>query len=79
MRQVMAEHAPPRTSHSRTAQSPAPTEASTASPPAGRRNFTARTKALLANDREGLDVEIEVLRDRLAREGLAPRSDLNRD
>jgi len=43
------------------------------------RNFTARTKALLANDREGLDVEIEVLRDRLAREGLAPRSDLNRD
>lgn len=34
-------------------------------------NFTARTKALLESGREGLEIEIEVLRDRLAREGLA--------
>ncbi|PYF10312.1 5-bromo-4-chloroindolyl phosphate hydrolysis protein [Rhodobacter viridis] len=38
-------------------------------------NFTARTKALLESGREGLDIEIEVLRDRLARDGVtAPRS-----
>lgn len=36
-------------------------------------NFTARTQALLRNDRSDLDVEIEVLRERLQREGL--RSD----
>jgi hypothetical protein len=35
------------------------------------KNFTARTKSLIADGREGLDVEIEVLRDRLAREGVA--------
>ena len=34
-------------------------------------NYTARTRALLADGREGLDIEIDVLRDRLAREGLA--------
>ncbi|MBN2739580.1 MAG: 5-bromo-4-chloroindolyl phosphate hydrolysis family protein [Rhodobacteraceae bacterium] len=34
-------------------------------------NFTARTKQMLEDGRDGLDVEIEVLRDRLAREGLA--------
>lgn len=33
-------------------------------------NFTARTRALLDNDREGLGIEIEVLRDRLARDGV---------
>jgi hypothetical protein len=33
-------------------------------------NFAARTRSLLQNDRSDLDVEIEVLRDRLAREGL---------
>jgi len=33
-------------------------------------NFTARSKALLADDRTDLDIEIEVLRDRLAREGV---------
>lgn len=33
-------------------------------------NFAARTKSLLANDRDDLDVEIDVLRERLAREGL---------
>ncbi len=36
------------------------------------RNFTARTRDLIANGREGLEIEIEVLRERLAREGLAP-------
>ncbi|KEP70177.1 hypothetical protein DL1_18800 [Thioclava dalianensis] len=35
-------------------------------------NFTARTKQMLEDGREGLDIEIEVLRDRLSREGLAP-------
>ncbi|MGD9917037.1 MAG: 5-bromo-4-chloroindolyl phosphate hydrolysis family protein [Paenirhodobacter sp.] len=35
-------------------------------------NFTARTQSLIANGRDGLEVEIEVLRERLAREGLAP-------
>jgi len=34
--------------------------------------FAARTAKLLLEDRSDLDVEIEVLRDRLAREGLAP-------
>ncbi|WP_417809463.1 5-bromo-4-chloroindolyl phosphate hydrolysis family protein [Thioclava sp.] len=34
-------------------------------------NFNARTKKMLEDGRDGLDVEIEVLRDRLAREGLA--------
>ena len=33
-------------------------------------NFTARTEYLLGNDRSDLDVEIEVLRERLAREGV---------
>lgn len=33
-------------------------------------NFTARRDKLLSNDRTALDVEISVLRDRLAREGL---------
>ena len=36
------------------------------------RNFTARTEALRAGDRTALDIEIEVLRDRLAREGVRP-------
>jgi len=35
-------------------------------------NFTARTRDLIANGREGLEIEIDVLRERLAREGLAP-------
>jgi len=35
-------------------------------------NFNARTQALLSNDRTALDVEMEVLRDRLAREGVRP-------
>ncbi len=35
-------------------------------------NFASRTQQLLANDRSALDIEIEVLRDRLAREGLRP-------
>ncbi|ADE86237.1 5-bromo-4-chloroindolyl phosphate hydrolysis family protein [Rhodobacter capsulatus] len=41
-------------------------------------NFTARTRALLESGREGLEIEIEVLRDRLARDGVisAPGSDL---
>ncbi|TNF10823.1 MAG: hypothetical protein EP320_16460 [Rhodobacteraceae bacterium] len=34
-------------------------------------NFTARTKNMLEDGREGLEIEIEVLRDRLAREGVA--------
>lgn len=33
-------------------------------------NFAARTRTLLSNDQTALDVEISVLRDRLAREGL---------
>jgi len=33
-------------------------------------NFTARSEAMLLDDRTDLDVEIEVLRDRLAREGV---------
>ncbi|WP_166418416.1 5-bromo-4-chloroindolyl phosphate hydrolysis family protein [Cochlodiniinecator piscidefendens] len=33
-------------------------------------NFAARTRALLLDDRSDLDVEIEVLRERLAREGV---------
>ena len=37
-------------------------------------NFTARTQSLIENGRDGLEVEIEVLRDRLAREGLRPRN-----
>ena len=35
-------------------------------------NFSARQQALLANDRTALDIELEVLRDRLAREGVRP-------
>lgn len=35
-------------------------------------NFTARTEALLGDDRQALDIEIDVLRDRLQREGLQP-------
>lgn len=34
------------------------------------RNFTARTAALLEDDRSALDIEIEVLRERLQREGI---------
>lgn len=33
-------------------------------------NFAARTRSLLENDRADLDIEIEVLRERLAREGV---------
>ena len=33
-------------------------------------NFTARTELLLTDNRSDLDVEIEVLRERLAREGV---------
>lgn len=35
-------------------------------------NFTARTRSLIENGREGLEIEIDVLRDRLAREGVRP-------
>ncbi|PTW50208.1 5-bromo-4-chloroindolyl phosphate hydrolysis family protein [Rhodovulum kholense] len=35
-------------------------------------NFAARTRALIQDDRTDLDVEIEVLRDRLQREGIRP-------
>lgn len=35
-------------------------------------NFTARTKSLIENGREGLEIEVEVLRERLAREGVTP-------
>lgn len=35
-------------------------------------NFNARTQTLLSNDRTALDVEMEVLRERLAREGVRP-------
>ncbi|SOC20063.1 5-bromo-4-chloroindolyl phosphate hydrolysis protein [Rhodobacter sp. JA431] len=38
-------------------------------------NYTARTAQLLEDGREGLEIEIEVLRERLAREGLTPASD----
>jgi 5-bromo-4-chloroindolyl phosphate hydrolysis protein len=34
------------------------------------RNFASRTQKLLTNDKEDLDIEIGVLRDRLAREGV---------
>lgn len=37
------------------------------------RNFTARTKSLIETGREGLEIEVEVLRERLAREGVAPK------
>ncbi|MEM8581667.1 MAG: 5-bromo-4-chloroindolyl phosphate hydrolysis family protein [Pseudomonadota bacterium] len=36
-------------------------------------NFAARREALLLDDRSDLDVEIEVLRDRLAQEGIKPK------
>lgn len=36
------------------------------------RNFTARTEALRQGDRTALEIEMEVLRDRLAREGVRP-------
>ncbi len=36
-------------------------------------NFTAQTRKLLMNDRSDLSVEIEVLRDRLAREGVVAK------
>lgn len=36
--------------------------------------FEARTESMLANDRTALDIEIEVLRERLQREGVRPRS-----
>ncbi|MEM6322317.1 MAG: 5-bromo-4-chloroindolyl phosphate hydrolysis family protein, partial [Pseudomonadota bacterium] len=35
-------------------------------------NFTAQTEKLLTDNRSDLDIEIEVLRDRLAREGVRP-------
>ena len=35
------------------------------------KNFSARTKAMLLDDRSDLNVEIEVLRERLMREGVA--------
>lgn len=37
------------------------------------RNFTARTKSLIESGREGLEIEVEVLRERLAREGVGPK------
>ncbi|MEM6636348.1 MAG: 5-bromo-4-chloroindolyl phosphate hydrolysis family protein [Pseudomonadota bacterium] len=44
-------------------------------------NFSARTERLLTDDRTGLDIEIEVLRERLAREGLVAdrQTELARD
>lgn len=36
------------------------------------RNFAARTEALRKGDRTALDIEVEVLRERLAREGVRP-------
>lgn len=36
-------------------------------------NYLARTEALIANDRQSLDIEIDVLRERLDREGLKPK------
>ena len=38
-------------------------------------NFTARTRKLLLDNRADMDVEIEVLRERLQREGLTPGGD----
>lgn len=38
------------------------------------KNFTARTKAFLIDDKTDLDVEIEVLRERLEREGVGARN-----
>ncbi len=35
-------------------------------------NFIARTETLVEGDREGMDIEIKVLRDRLQREGIKP-------
>lgn len=35
--------------------------------------FEARTETLIANDRQGLEIEIEVLRERLQREGVRPQ------
>ena len=35
-------------------------------------NFSAQTEKLLTDNRTDLDIEIEVLRDRLAREGVRP-------
>jgi 5-bromo-4-chloroindolyl phosphate hydrolysis protein len=37
-------------------------------------NFTAQTHALLEDDRSALDIEIEVLRERLQREGIRPEA-----
>ncbi|WP_209427046.1 5-bromo-4-chloroindolyl phosphate hydrolysis family protein [Pararhodobacter sp. SW119] len=37
-----------------------------------RQNFTLRTETLLDSDRQALDIEMEVLRERLEREGLRP-------
>ena len=39
------------------------------------RNFAARTARLLDDDRSDMDIEIKVLRDRLAREGITDRLD----
>ena len=39
------------------------------------RNFAARTARLLADDRSDMDIEIKVLRDRLARTGITDRQD----
>lgn len=36
-------------------------------------NFTAKTQKLLVNSKDDLDIEIDVLRDRLQREGITPR------
>jgi hypothetical protein len=38
------------------------------------RNFAARTEALREGDRTALDIEVEVLRERLAREGVRPEA-----
>ncbi|MFI0396214.1 5-bromo-4-chloroindolyl phosphate hydrolysis family protein [Paracoccus jiaweipingae] len=38
-------------------------------------NFTQRTRSLIESGRSDLDIEIEVLRERLAREGVRPPSD----
>lgn len=38
-------------------------------------NFAARTEKLMLDDRSDLDIEIEVLRDRLNREGIRPQPD----
>jgi 5-bromo-4-chloroindolyl phosphate hydrolysis protein len=37
------------------------------------KNFAAQTEKLLTDNRTDLDIEIEVLRDRLAREGVRPQ------